>query len=1054
MTIIDDYLDLADKYSREYGEDTLLLMQVGHFFECYAIDNEHEKTNTHAFYKSADIMNIQVTRKSKKITENSRGNPLMTGVNIYTRDKYIQILLDSNFTVVLMEQVTEPPDPKREVTQIYSPGTSIEYSNKNSTTNTMCIYIEPDKTDPRRRFKNIGLSVVDFTTGKNCVYEVYSLKNTGDYYYSLDETLRFVNVYEPCEVLVIVEDSEENCESIREISRGFLVNYLNLGDTRVHFKTNDSVNPEYSSIAFQNAFFEKIFKRENDTMLSILEYLDIELMSVARMSYIHLLNFAYAHNENIIQKIGRPQVFESMNYMILNNNSIQQLNVTPSGSSAVKATNSLLGILTNTSTSIGKRYLRDQLLNPICDAKIIQKRYEYTEFLVNNYNYREIEPLLNKIIDIERLHRRFSLGIIQPSEIYSLNYSYESIQKIVNTKRDFFHSDLIPSDQELAKFAQFREDYTRVFRLETLAKFNLETITENIFNPGISEKIDATEAKISTSLERLNCICKQFTKSIGNDIDVWFKIENNERDGYFITATPARANALSKKLVNYGNNVYTVTTAVEPFTLNAREITFKRQAANKTIVSCPEIVKLCSDYQRGIIEIGRQCQKLFREYTDKFETEYSGVMSVVSRFVGTLDTYKSAAKSAVQYGYHKPQVCVNENETAGNSFIRARAVRHPIIERLDQATVYVPNDIEIGNEMNISQTGMLLYGTNASGKSSLMKAVGLNIIMAQAGFYVAAEEFHYRPYQRLFTRILNADNIFRGESSFAVEMGELRGILKRANGNSLVLGDELCSGTENTSAQSIFASSVIHLSKRNTSFIFATHLHQLVKMPEIQAIPSVKAYHLSVEYDQSRDLLIYDRVLKPGNGPTIYGLEVCKAMDLDAEFIATADSIRRSILDIGEVVLDNKTSRYNTKVIVDKCEICEEKAEDTHHIQFQCTADAQGIIGKQFHKNVSSNLVPLCKKCHNQVHSNQIVIRGYRETSAGVELDYTLVSETEKQSADKTRKKFTDSQVDTIRSVSLQAKWKTQKLLQEYLEKEHDIVVSNAILRKIKAGSY
>ena len=99
------------------------------------------------------------------------------------------------------------------------------------------------------------------------------------------------------------------------------------------------------------------------------------------------------------------------------------------------------------------------------------------------------------------------------------------------------------------------------------------------------------------------------------------------------------------------------------------------------------------------------------------------------------------------------------------------------------------NDIEIGNEMNISQTGMLLYGTNASGKSSLMKAVGLNIIMAQAGFYVAAEEFHYRPYQRLFTRILNADNIFRGESSFVVEMGELRGILKRTNGNSLVLGD-------------------------------------------------------------------------------------------------------------------------------------------------------------------------------------------------------------------------------------------------------------------------
>ncbi len=107
-------------------------------------------------------------------------------------------------------------------------------------------------------------------------------------------------------------------------------------------------------------------------------------------------------------------------------------------------------------------------------------------------------------------------------------------------------------------------------------------------------------------------------------------------------------------------------------------------------------------------------------------------------------------------------------------------MRHPIIERLEQGTLYVPNDIEIGVSNDIAQTGMLLYGTNVSGKSSLMKAVGLNIIMAQSGFYVAAEEFNFRPYQRLFTRILNADNIFRGESSFAVEMGE-RGILKRRN---------------------------------------------------------------------------------------------------------------------------------------------------------------------------------------------------------------------------------------------------------------------------------
>ena len=94
-------------------------MQVGHFFECYAIDNEIEKQNTYAFYKSRHEMNIQVT-KNKSIVENSRKNPLMTGVNLCSKDKYIQILLDNNFTIVVMEQVTDPPNPKREVTQIIS----------------------------------------------------------------------------------------------------------------------------------------------------------------------------------------------------------------------------------------------------------------------------------------------------------------------------------------------------------------------------------------------------------------------------------------------------------------------------------------------------------------------------------------------------------------------------------------------------------------------------------------------------------------------------------------------------------------------------------------------------------------------------------------------------------------------------------------------------------------------------------------------------------------------------------------------------------------------
>ena len=104
---------------------------------------------------------------------------------------------------------------------------------------------------------------------------------------------------------------------------------------------------------------------------------------------------------------------------------------------------------------------------------------------------------------------------------------------------------------------------------------------------------------------------------------------------------------------------------------------------------------------------------------------------------------------------------------------------------------------------------MLIYGTNGVGKSSINRSVGISVIMAQAGMFVACSTFTYKPYSALYTRILGNDNIFKGLSTFAVEMSELSAILKNGNQNTLILGDEVCSGTETSSAVSIFASAII-----------------------------------------------------------------------------------------------------------------------------------------------------------------------------------------------------------------------------------------------------
>jgi len=249
------------------------------------------------------------------------------------------------------------------------------------------------------------------------------------------------------------------------------------------------------------------------------------------------------------------------------------------------------------------------------------------------------------------------------------------------------------------------------------------------------------------------------------------------------------------------------------------------------------------------------------------------------------------------------------------------------------------------------------------------------------------------------TRITGEDNFSKGFSSFVVEMTELRTILNRSSPTSLILGDEICHGTEQVSALAIVASSIMELSKKKANFIFATHLHTLSKMDEINGLSNVKTWHLKVLYEEEKDCLMYDRRLERGAGSDRYGLEVAKyIIQEQPEFIQQCLAIRRKILEIPQELVSKRTSKYNAKLVVDKCKICGKGADDTHHINFQCTADGEGAIqrdGISFHKNVAANLVALCKTCHVKVHhsvdSKKYIIDGYVQTSKGTILQWNEI---------------------------------------------------------------
>ena len=331
-----------------------------------------------------------------------------------------------------------------------------------------------------------------------------------------------------------------------------------------------------------------------------------------------------------------------------------------------------------------------------------------------------------------------------------------------------------------------------------------------------------------------------------------------------------------------------------------------------------------------------------------------------------------------------------------------------------------------------------------------MKSIGLNLIMAQAGFYVAAETFEYYPYHKIFTRICGNDNIFKGHSSFAVEMLELRNILNRCDERSLILGDELCKGTESISALAIVASGICSLTKKKSQFIFATHLHGLNEFNEINDIQSLKTFHLSVHRDDNGKL-IYNRKLSEGSGDTLYGLEVCKSMDMDLEFIKKADYFRDKLINKDKYNFETKESKYNKNLIMNMCEVCKiKKAVETHHIKYQQDADENNFIDHVY-KNNESNLVPLCKECHDAETYGKLNIKGWIDTSEGKVLDYEYVTENIKKTA---KKKFNDTEIRLIKDLITKNNQLSNKNICQLIEYQYNKKISTTTLSKIKNDTY
>ena len=993
MALIKEYFDLINGFQNEYGENTILLMQVGSFFEVYGIKNE--KTGVVTGSKIADFSQICELNVVEKNTCIGKDNVVMAGFKDVQIEKYIKKIQDAGFTAVVYTQDESAKNTTRSLAGIFSPGTYFHTETQTLSNSITCVWIDliENKMLMKGKYVVVGVANIDIYTGKTNIFqfkETY-VNNPTTY----DELERFISIYNPSETILI-----HNLQGENEID--YVISYAGINSSLIHkIKITDDDTSKMTMIkncekqSYQKEVLSKFYKFNN---------FDIFIQNfyehhVATQSFCFLLDFVYQHNPHLVSKISEPVFENCTSKLSLANHSLKQLNIINDGNVKPGKYSCVSQMLNDCLTPMGKRKFLYNILNPICDENILQREYDSIEYFLSKYATYDsfLKTNLSTIMDISKWGRQIILKKISPRAFTNMYNNILTAKKIVEKVEEdakiveylsFYENDVCKIKiycDEISQFINNNIDLSSALHIDQLQNFDI-----NFIESGIDVDLDKQTQTLKESELKLNSISnylssliegKEKKKGKSND---YVKVHETEKNKYSLVSTSRRCKLLQDALpieIETVKLMYdTNSNETFDFKISKKQFVFEKQSASNNFILDDQISCLCKNITKIKVSLKDLITSVYNNFVVNFEA-YQNKLENIINFITHIDLLYTKASLAKKYNYCKPTIVKSDK-----SFVDAKQLRHCMIEQFHSNELYISNDIVLGHD---NTDGILLYGTNAVGKTTIIRALGISVVMAQAGLFVPCSEFNYMPYKYIFTRIVGNDNIFKGLSTFAVEMSELRTILRLGDENSLVLGDELCSGTETQSAISIFVAGIQKLHKFKSSFIFATHLHEIVGYDEINSLETVKLKHMSVVYDKERDVLIYDRKLKDGPGNSMYGLEVCKSLSLPQDFLDAAYEIRMKYHPECASVLALKTSRYNSKKVVGTCEKCGiAPGIEVHHLQYQRDASKDGIIKNEdnvFHKNKLANLMTLCEKCHDETHKKNIKQRRVK-TSKGSEL--------------------------------------------------------------------
>ena len=520
---------------------------------------------------------------------------------------------------------------------------------------------------------------------------------------------------------------------------------------------------------------------------------------------------------------------------------------------------SLLWVLDQTRTAMGKRMIKSFIEQPLNNPAIINKRLNAVEELYREGILRqEIIFSLGGIFDLDRLMTKVVYGNATPRDLKALQSTAEKIPSLRQL-------------MEPVKSQYLREIYENLDSLEDVASLLQKAICDDppvmvkdggIIKEGYHAELDELRNLVGHTKEYITKIEAREKEETGIRT---LKIGYNRVFGYYLE--------VSKSFINEVPDTY---------------------IRKQTLANCERyITQELKELEDKIMTAGEKILRLeaaLFDETRKYVADQLVRTQRTSNAIARLDVFCSLAGVAVSNRYVRPVVDLSDE-------IKIQDGRHPVVEEILNDVPFVANDTYLNRS---DRQIAIITGPNMAGKSTYMRQTALIVLMAQLGSFVPASSASIGVVDGIFTRVGASDDLTSGQSTFMVEMNEVAHILTNATSKSLLILDEIGRGTSTFDGMSIARAVLEYIADKRrlgAKTLFATHYHELTDLESV--LSSVKNYNIAVK--KHGDEITFLRRIVPGGADDSYGIEVSKLAGIPESVIERAHEIL-SQLENGELI--------------------------------------------------------------------------------------------------------------------------------------------------------